>query len=151
MSYGKVGKWQPAPLTRDVILLRLSGYFIKQPQIQKQRRRKIWVKVSLNNVLSSCDGSDLSHSPQMHITHAEPHVHHRHRQMVALPDLTSTGTPSLNCPYSGPKQADQKPWQKSERGSCWFPWQQDGTLFRINVITYFNTFSYRSEPIFPKQ
>lgn len=72
----------------------------------------------VNNVLPSCDGGDLSHSPQMHITHAEPHVHHRHRQMV--PDLTSTGTPSLNHPHSGPKQADQKLWQKSARGS-WFP------------------------------
>lgn len=135
MAYGKVGKWQLVPLTRDVILLRLSRYFIKQPQTQKQRRRTIWVKVSfqdVNNLPSSCDGGNLSHSL---------------RQMVALPDLTSTGAPSLN--PSRPKQAVQKLWQKSARGSYWFLWRQDGTLFRINVITVF--LSYRYEPIFPKQ
>lgn len=150
MAYGKVGKWQLVPLTRDVILLRLSRYFIKQPQTQKQRRRMIWVKVSfqdVNNLPSSCDGGNLSDSPQMHITHAEPHVHHRLRQMVALPDLTSTGTPSLN--RSGPKQADQKLWQKSARGSYWFPWRQDGSLFRINVITVF--FPTDMSLFFPKQ
>lgn len=71
----------------------------------------------VNNVLSSRDGGDLSHSPQMHITDAEPHVQHRQRQMVALSDLTSTGTPSA----LWTKQADQKLWQKSARGSCWLP------------------------------